>query len=345
MEYLPLGNTGLYVSRLCLGTMNFGQGPMSASIGELKGKEVQELVDRAFEVGINFFDTANLYTMGESEILLGKAIGKRREDSVIATKVYNPFSGDMNALGTSRKAIMREVEASLKRLGTDYIDLYQVHSWDPTTPLEETLSALDSLVRSGKVRYIGLSNFTGWQIARAHGISEARGFQKFISAQSYYSLVGRELEYEVLPAVRHLRMGAIAWSPLASGFLSGKYTGKDGGLGRRATASFPPVDQQQGDAVVEVLREIASTHGATPAQIALAWLLHQPGVTSVIVGARRIEQFEDNIQSVKISLSDDEIATLNKVSQPATPFTYMDFSLQRGQTLEERLSQIANFGK
>lgn len=345
MEYMPLGNTGLYVSRLCLGTMNFGQGPMSTRIGSLGENELQELVDRAFDVGINFFDTANLYTMGESEKLLGKAIGKRREDSVIATKVYNPFSGDMNSLGTSRKAIMREVESSLKRLGTDYIDLYQVHSWDPTTPLEETISALDSLVRSGKVRYIGLSNFTGWQIARAHGISEARGFHKFISAQSYYSLVGRELEYEVLPAVRDLKMGVMVWSPLASGFLSGKYTGKNSEPGRRATSSFPPVDQQQGDAVVEVLRGIATTHGATPAQIALAWLLHQPEVTSVIIGARRIEQFEDNIQSVNVSLSDNEIAILNNVSQPATPFTYMDFSLQRGQTLEERLAQVANSGK
>lgn len=318
---------------------------MSARIGSMGEKEVQELVDRAFDVGINFFDTANLYTMGESEVLLGKAIGNRREKSVIATKVYNPFSDDMNSLGTSRKAIMREAESSLKRLGTDYIDLYQVHSWDPTTPLEETLSALDDLVRSGKVRYIGLSNFTGWQIARAHGISQARGFHKFISAQSYYSLVGRELEYEVLPAARDLQMGILVWSPLASGFLSGKYTGKDGEKGRRTTASFPPVSQQHGDAVVEVLREIASAQDATPAQIALAWLLHQQGVTSIIIGARRIEQFEDNIQSVQISLSDDEIAQLNSVSQPATPFTYMDFSLQRGQTLEERLAQVEYSGK
>ncbi|MBU1241292.1 aldo/keto reductase, partial [Myxococcota bacterium] len=205
MKYTALGNTGLYVSRLCLGTMTFGQGPMSAAIGGLGEKGVQELVDRAFDVGVNFFDTANLYTMGESEVLLGKAIGSRRDAAVIATKVYNPFTKDVNSLGTSRKAIMREVEGSLKRLGTDYIDLYQVHAWDPTTPLEETLSALDDLVRSGKVRYIGLSNFTGWQIAKAYGISEARGFQKFVSAQSYYSLVGRELEYEVLPAVRDLR--------------------------------------------------------------------------------------------------------------------------------------------
>ncbi|GAB5499175.1 MAG: aldo/keto reductase [Pseudohongiellaceae bacterium] len=345
MDYQPLGNTGLYVSRICLGTMNFGKGSMSERIGSLGEKEVQELVDRAFDVGINFFDTANLYTEGESEKLLGKAIGNRREDSVIATKVYNPFSDDINSLGTSRKAILREVESSLKRLGTDYIDLYQVHSWDPTTPLEETLSALDDLVRSGKVRYVGLSNFSGWQIAKAHGISEARGFHKFISAQSYYSLVGRELEYEVLPVTRDLQMGVLVWSPLASGFLSGKYTGKKGEQGRRATASFPPVDQKKGDAVVEVLREIAFEEHATVAQIALAWLLYQPGIASIIVGASRIEQFEDNIQSVNIDLSDEQIGRLNRISEPPTPFTYMDFSLQRGQTLEERLAQVTNSAK
>jgi aryl-alcohol dehydrogenase-like predicted oxidoreductase len=322
--------------------MTFGQGSMTAAIGGQGEKDVQKLVDRAFDAGINFFDTANLYTEGESEILLGKAIGKRREDAVIATKVYHPFTKDVNSLGTSRKAILREVEASLKRLGTEYIDLYQVHSWDPTTPLEETLSALDDLVRSGKVRYIGLSNFAGWQIAKAYGISEARGFQKFVSAQSYYSLVGRELEYEVLPAVRDLNMGVMVWSPLASGFLTGKYTGDDGGSGRRAVFSFPPVDQERGNKFVEQLRKIAAEHDATPARIALAWLLHQPGVTSVIIGARRIEQFEDNIQSVNIKLSDEELSQLNEVSQPAIPFMYLDFSLQRGQSLQERFSQMAS---
>jgi aryl-alcohol dehydrogenase-like predicted oxidoreductase len=330
MDYLPLGNTGLYVSRLCLGTMTFGKNTLYGAIGSLGEKEVQELVDRAFDAGINFFDTANLYSMGESERLLGKAIGKRREEAVIATKLYNPFTSDVNSLGTSRKAIMREAEASLKRLGTDYIDLYQVHSWDSTNPLEETLSALDDLVRSGKIRYIGLSNFTGWQIAKAYGISEAKGFHKFVSAQSYYSLAGRELEYEVLPAVRDLNMGVMVWSPLASRFLSGKYTGENAEQGRRSQFSFPPVDPEQGDKIVEVLRDIASTHKASPAQIALAWLLHQKGITSIIIGIRRINQFEDNIASIEIKLSDDELTKLNNVSQPSTPFMYMDFSLQLG---------------
>jgi aryl-alcohol dehydrogenase-like predicted oxidoreductase len=303
-------------------------------------KDVQKLVDRAFDAGINFFDTANLYTMGESEKLLGKVIGNRREEAVIATKLYNPFSKDINSLGTSRKAIIREAEASLKRLGTDYIDLYQVHNWDPTTPLEETLSALDDLVRSGKVRYIGLSNFTGWQIAKAYGISEAKRFHKFVSSQSYYSLVGRELEYEVLPVVRDLNMGVMVWSPLASGFLTGKYTGENVEQGRRSHFSFPPVDLERGDKIVEVLRNIAATHNSTPAQIALAWLLHQKGITSVIIGARTIEQFEDNIESVKIQLSKEELNQLNSVSQPATPFIYLDLTLQRGQTLEERFAQL-----
>lgn len=342
MKYLSLGNTGLYVSRVCLGTMNFGQGNMTGAIGGLKMDEVQELVDRAFDSGINFFDTANLYSEGESELLLGKAIGKRRENAVIATKVYHPFTKDVNSLGTNRKSIMREVEASLKRLGTDYIDLYQVHSWDPTTPLEETLSALDDLVRTGKVRYIGLSNFSGWQIAKAYGISEARGFNKFVSAQSHYSLTARELEFEVLPAVRDLKMGVMVWSPLASGFLTGKYTGDNSESGRRAVFAFPPVDQEQGDKIVEQLRKIAAEHNATPASIALAWLLHQPGVTSVIIGARRIEQFEDNIKSVSIELSDEELTQLNRVSQPRTPFMYLDFSLQRGETIQERLSQLSS---
>lgn len=340
MEYLPLGNTGLYVSRICLGTMNFGQNTVLEAIGSLGEKEVQEMVDRAFDVGINFFDTANLYTMGESEVLLGKAIGNRREKAVIATKVFNPFTNDMNSLGTSRKAIIREAEASLKRLGTDYIDLYQVHSWDATTPIEETLSALDDLIRSGKVRYIGLSNFTGWQIAKAYGISEAKGFHKFVSSQSYYSLAGRELEYEVLPALRDINMGVMVWSPLASGFLTGKYTGKNVEEGRRSHFSFPPVDLEQGDKIVEVLRDIAAKHNASPAQIALAWLLHQKGITSVIIGARRIDQFEDNIASIKISLSNEELTQLNKVSLPKTPFLYLDFNLQRGKTLEERFAQL-----
>jgi aryl-alcohol dehydrogenase-like predicted oxidoreductase len=339
MEYFALGNTGLYVSRLCLGTMTFGENTVYNAIGSLGETDVQKIVDRAFDIGINFFDTANLYAMGDSEKLLGKAIGNRREDAVIATKLYNPFTNDINSLGTSRKAILREVEASLKRLGTDYIDLYQVHSWDSTTPLEETLSALDDLVRSGKVRYIGLSNFTGWQIAKAYGISEAKGFHKFVSSQSYYSLVGRELEYEVLPAVRDLNMGVMVWSPLASGFLTGKYTGKNAEQGRRSHFSFPPVDLERGDKIVEVLRDIAATHNATPAQIALAWLLHQKGITSIIVGVRRLEQFEDNVASVKIKLSHEELTQLNNISQPGTPLIYMNFGLQRGQTLQDRITQ------
>ncbi|MCB1143945.1 MAG: aldo/keto reductase [Leptospiraceae bacterium] len=342
MKYISLGNTGLYVSRICLGTMNFGQGPMSAAIGGLNEKEVQDIVDHAFAAGVNFFDTANLYSNGESEILLGKAIGNRREEAVIATKLYNPFGKDVNSVGTSRKAIMREAEASLRRLKTDYIDLYQVHSWDPTTPIEETLSALDDLVKSGKVRYIGLSNFTGWQIAKAHGISEAKSYHKFISAQTYYSLVGREIEYEVLPVIRDLKMGVMVWSPLASGFLSGKYTGENGETGRRAIFSFPPVDQVRGDVIVEKLRTIAAVHNATPAQIALAWTLHQSGISSVIIGARRMEQLEENINAINVQLTHEELNQLDSISRTNTPFLYIDFSLQRGQTLEERFAQMGS---
>jgi aryl-alcohol dehydrogenase-like predicted oxidoreductase len=320
--------------------MTFGENTLYKAIGSMEEKEVVQLVERAFDAGINFFDTANLYTMGESERLLGKAIGKRREEAVIATKLYNPASTHINAIGTSRKAIMREVELSLKRLGTDYIDLYQAHAWDTSTPLEETLRAMDDLVSSGKVRYIGVSNFTGWQIAKAHGISEAKGFHKFISAQSYYSLAGRELEYEVLPAASDLNMGVMVWSPLAGGFLTGKYTGNNTREGRRTHFSFPPIVKEKGDKIVEVLNDIAAAHKATPAQIALSWLLHQKGVTSIIIGVRRPEQFDDNLKAIEIKLSDEELSQLDAVSRPDTPFVYMDFGLKRGDNLQKRVTQI-----
>lgn len=342
MKYKPLGNTGLYVSEICLGTMTFSRegDPFGQMIGATGEKGAQAMVDKAFEAGINFFDTANGYSFGVSEELLGKAIGKRREDAVIATKVFFSFTQDQNSLGVSRKAIHREVEASLKRLGTDYIDLYQVHSFDYTTPLEETLISLNDLVRAGKVRYIGISNFAGWQIAKTLGISAKLGLEAPCSLQAYYSLAGRELEYEVLPAVRDAGMGVMVWSPLAGGYLSGKYTDNADEAGRRKQFNYPPVSPEKGDAIVRVLREVGQEHDASAAQIALAWLLHQDGITSVIVGASKMHQLEANIAAADIKLSSEELQRLDEVSRP-NPLYCWGWSMQRGVNMAEMFASIS----
>ncbi|KKM60818.1 hypothetical protein LCGC14_1537960 [marine sediment metagenome] len=335
MKYKQLGHTGLYVSELTLGTMTFDD--EGGSYADLVGATGQELatrmVDLAIEAGVNIFDTANVYSSGVSEKILGVALGNRRQDNLIATKLYNTMTTGPNDLGTSRLAIMREVEGSLKRLGTDYIDLYQVHNFDVTTPLEETLRALDDLVRQGKVRYIGLSNFAGWQIAKADGMARLLGTERFASTQSYYSLVGRELEREILPAAMDLGLGTFIWSPLASGFLSGKYTRDSEASGRRAAFDFPPVDKNQGFDVVDDLAAIAEEKNASVAQIALAWLLHKPGVTSVIVGARKEAQLIDNLGGADIVLSDEEMARLDQVSALKPEYPGYLPVWQRGDTL------------
>jgi len=335
MKYKQLGHTGLYVSELTLGTMTFDD--EGGSYADLVGATGQELatrmVDLAIEAGVNIFDTANVYSSGVSEKILGVALGNRRQDNLIATKLYNTMTTGPNDLGTSRLAIMREVEGSLKRLGTDYIDLYQVHNFDVTTPLEETLRALDDLVRQGKVRYIGLSNFAGWQIAKADGMARLLGTERFASTQSYYSLVGRELEREILPAAMDLGLGTFIWSPLASGFLSGKYTRDSEASGRRAAFDFPPVDKNQGFDVVDDLAAIAEEKNASVAQIALAWLLHKPGVTSVIVGARKEAQLIDNLGAADIVLSDEEMARLDQVSALKPEYPGYLPVWQRGDTL------------
>ncbi len=342
MKYKALGNTGLYVSQICLGTMTFSK--EGSEFGDIMGntgeKVAQEIVDRAFEAGINFFDTANGYSFGVSEELLGKAIGSRRDDAIIATKVYFPFTQDVNSLGVSRKAIHREVEASLRRLGTDYIDLYQVHNFDMTTPLEETLTSLNDLVRAGKVRYIGISNFAAWQIAKTNGIAKQLGVEVPCSLQAYYSLVGRELEHEVLPAVRDAGMGVMVWSPLAGGFLSGKYTDNPETAGRRSSFNYPPVDPDKGDAIVRVLKEIGESKDASPAQIALAWLLHQDGITSIIVGASKMHQLDANIAAVDIELTNEELSKLDAVSTPGALYSW-HWPLPRGVNMAEMLSSMS----
>ena len=323
MDYLPLGATGLYVSRLCFGAMTFAE-PEHKYMAWL-GNEGQESADRmvgtALDAGINFFDTANIYANGTSERMLSKALAGRRDDVILATKLYHPTDRGANSMGTSRYAVMREVEGSLERLDTDRIDLYQVNSWDTTTPIEETLRALDDCVRQGKVRYIGLSNFAAWQIAHADGVARMLGTERFCSVQAYYSLVGRELEREILPAAKHLGLGTMIWSPLAGGFLAGKYTGTsdtadtEDSAGRRSRFSFPPVDPAAGDAVVHVLREIGDAHGVSPSRVALSWLLHQDAVTTVIVGARKHEQLVDNLAAIDLELGQDELQRLDEVSR------------------------------
>ncbi len=341
MQYRPLGNTGLYVSQLCLGCMTFSKGdqPTDVLIGTTGVKLAETMVNRALDAGVNFFDTANMYSRGQSEELLGKALGARRQDAIIATKVHFPFSDNPNALGQGRVAIYRELEASLRRLGTDYIDLYQVHSFDATTPIEETMTTLNDVVRAGKVRYIGLSNFAAWQIAQANGIAERRGFEKFCSVQAYYSLAGRELEREILPAARALGLGVMVWSPLAGGFLSGKYTQRDGAgevdEGRRTSFTFPPVHPERGDAIVGVLRDIAGAHDVSPARVALAWLLHQDGVSSVIIGARKLHQLEDNLKAAELELSAEELKRLDEVSALAPEYPNWMPAMPRGMTLEK----------
>jgi len=314
VKYRPLANTGVFVSELCLGAMTFGS--QWEMIGALGQKEADALVHRSLDEGINFFDTADVYSSGESEEILGRSLKDKRHDVVIATKVRGRMGPGANEVGLSRLHIVQAAEASLKRLGTDYLDLYQIHRSDPETDIEETLIALTDLVRSGKVRYIGCSNMEAWEMMRALGISEKRGLETFKCTQSYYSLAGRELEQQTIPLIQNQGLGLLVWSPLAGGFLSGKFTRHSSPDGsRRATFDFPPINQEQGFDIVDVMRPIAETHDATVAQVALAWLLHKEAVTSVIIGARRMDQLEDNFGSVDLTLTDEEVAQLDEVSR------------------------------
>jgi aryl-alcohol dehydrogenase-like predicted oxidoreductase len=330
MRYRTLGPSGLLVSELCLGTMTFGGSDgIWGQIGQLGQDEADQLVRAALDAGINFIDTANVYAGGESERILGQSIrnlGVNRDDVVIATKVLGPMGEGPNARGASRAHILSQAKASLQRLQMDHIDLYQIHGFDPATPIVETLEALDILVKHGHVRYLGLSNWAAWQIVKAVGIAEARKLAPILSLQAYYTLVGRDLEREVVPMLRAEGLGLMVWSPLAGGFLSGKYAAGTND-GRRATFDFPPVDLARGDAVIAAMRPIAEAKGVSVAQVALAWLLHQPAVTSVIVGTKRIEQLQDNIRSTEVALSAEDLAALDAVS--ALPPEYPGWMLER----------------
>jgi aryl-alcohol dehydrogenase-like predicted oxidoreductase len=320
MRYRKLGNTGLIVSEVALGTMQFG-GKMN--MGNLGQEETTQMVKVALDRGINFIDTADVYSLGESEALVGNALRGVRQEIVLATKVRLPMSENFNRSGATRVNIMREVEGSLKRLQTDYIDLYQVHGWDSNTPLEETLRTLDDLVRQGKIRYIGLSNLMSWQAATAVMLQGQLGLEKYVTAQMYYSLVGRGLEYEFQSFAEYHNIGILVWSPLAGGFLTGKYTRDNpapAGTRFAEAGSFVPFDKELGYRVVKTLKEVAGRHDTSPARVALSWVLGRAAVSSVIVAARKLEQLEDNIRAVDLRLSGDDVQLLDAVSDPGVPY-------------------------
>ena len=337
MNYKTLGHTGLKVSELCLGTMTFGENFYGIAVVEQAG--VNEMVARSLDAGINFFDTADVYSYGQSEAVLGQSLKDgqvQRDRIIVATKVRSAMSeaatagtGDVNNVGLSRQHIFSSVEDSLRRLQTDYIDLYQVHGWDVLTPIEETLRALDDLVRQGKVRYIGCSNWAARHLMKALVLAEAHDWAGFVSLQAYYSLVGRDLEHELLPLCREEKIAVLPWSPLSGGFLSGKYTRDNPNPegARRSNFQFPPIDEARGFDAIEALEEIAKEKNVTVAQVALAWLLAQTGVTSVIIGANKMTQLEDNLMAAELELSADELETLSATTKP--PQLYPEWMIER----------------
>ena len=319
MQYVPLGSTGLKVSRLCLGTMTYGAKSWRPWI--LDEGEAQPFFKRAIEAGINFFDTADAYSVGVSETVVGHAIREftRRDDVVIATKVFFPMGPGPNDRGLGRKHIMQAVDASLRRLNTEYIDLYQIHRFDPETPIEETLEALDDVVRAGKALYIGASSMFAWQFAKMLSMQKERGWRRFVTMQNHYNLVYREEEREMIPLCIDQNVGLIPWSPLARGFLAGNRSRDDKGETPRAKSDDFAHDMYYSDAdfdVVDRVKEIAAKRSVKPAQVALAWLFHKPGVTAPIVGASKLEQLEDAIAALEIKLSSEEIAALEAPYQP-----------------------------
>src|SRR6201987_1064436 len=337
MEYATLGNTGLLVSKLCFGTMTFGDGRgIFKAVGAVGQAEADELIKTSIDDGINFFDTADVYTEGESEKILGQSLKNLdigRKDVVIATKVYGRVGPGRNDVGASRGHIMDGVEASLRRLQTDHIDLYQIHGNDSVTPVEETLRALDTLVQQGKVRYIGCSNWQAWKIAKALGISEFRNLARFDKLQAFYSIAGRDLEREIVPLLESEKVGLLVFSPLAGGLLSGKFsrTNQKPADSRRTDHDYPVVDKVRTWKILDVMVPIAKAHGCSPARLSLAWLLAKPVVTSVIIGAKRLDQLQDNLAAVELTLTLDEFRQLDEVSAlpPEYPGWVLPFQRSR----------------
>lgn len=330
MRMNRFGDSGLFVSELAFGAMTFGgTDGIWGQVGKLEQNDADDLVKSALEAGINLFDTANIYADGRSEAILGQAfrnLGVARDDIVIATKAAAAMGPGPNRRGASRHHLLSECRASLSRLGVGHIDLYQVHAFDPATPIEETVDALDTLVRAGDVRYVGLSNWAAWQVMKAVGVTEARHRAPITSVQAYYSLVGRDLERELGPMLASERLGLMVWSPLAGGYLTGKYSGgRSGEDGRQTQLDFPPIDRQRGEPLIEVLRLVADKHGCSPAQIAIAWLLRQAVVSTVIIGARRVEQLRQNVRAAEVRLDDDDMTELDAVSR--LPLEYPGWSL------------------
>ena len=334
MRYRLLGRTGLYVSELCLGTMTFGgSGGIWKAIGGMDQAASTAMVKQAFDAGVNFIDTANVYAIGESETLTGNAIkslGLARDEIVIATKAFGSMDDKaINGRGQSRYHLMHQLDASLKRLQLDHIDLYQLHGYDPITPLDEVLSTLNDMVRSGKVRSIGLCNMAAWQVMKGLAISDNRGWARFESVQAYYTIAGRDLEREMLPLLADQQVGLMVWSPLAGGLLSGKFSadGKGPDGARRVTFDFPMVDKPRAFACVDTMRPIAERHGVSVAQVALAWLLTRPQVSTVIMGAKTPAQLADNLGASKVTLSPEDLKALDEVS--ALPPEYPGWMLAR----------------
>jgi aryl-alcohol dehydrogenase-like predicted oxidoreductase len=338
MEYRQLGQSGLRLSVLSLGTMTFGGGGWASALGATDVEGAKRQIALCLDAGVNLVDTADVYSGGLSEEIVGQALAGQREDVLLATKVRMPMGEGPNEAGLSRHHVIRGCEASLRRLGTDYIDLYQVHEWDGRTPLEETLAALDSLVHMGKVRYVGASNYAAWQLMKALGVADREGLPRFVSEQIYYSLQARDAEYELVPLAIDQGLGILIWSPLAGGLLSGKYRRDDPnpeGTRRFAGWTEPPVnDENKLYDAIDVLVDIGAGRGVSAAQIALAYLLGKPGITSLIVGARTDEQLADNLASASIVLSEDERARLDEVS--AMPLLYPYW--HQANTASDRLS-------
>ena len=345
MRYNRLGNSGLIVSELCLGAMTFGT--RASRFGLVHGLDqdaATALVKQAFDAGVNFIDTANVYTEGQSEEFVGgalKALGLPRSQAIVATKATGGMGPGKMESGFSKKHLLDQIDASLARLSLDYVDLYQIHAWDPHTPMEEGLRALEDIVRSGRARYIGVSNWAGWQIAKALGIQERRGWDTFVSLQAYYTVAGRDLERDLGPLLKSEGIGLMVWSPLAGGLLSGKYRlnaqGEVEGEGRRAGFDFPVVDKPRAMKLVEAMRPMAEAKGVSVAGIALAWLVHQDVVSTVIVGAKRAEQLAENLAASDIELTGDELATLAELSALPREYPGWMFDMQ-GQYYADKVS-------
>ncbi|HKJ94170.1 MAG TPA: aldo/keto reductase [Gammaproteobacteria bacterium] len=340
MEYRLLGRSGLKVSTMTMGTMTIGGKGFFSNVGNVDLPQARRLIDICIDAGVNLIDTANMYSAGASEEIIGEALGGRRKGGVLlATKARFPMGDGPNDRGASRHHLIRECEASLRRLKTDVIDLYQIHEWDGQTPLEETMEALDTLVRQGKVRYVGCSNFSGWHVMKALGISEREARQRFVSQQIHYTLQAREAEYELVPISLDQGLGILVWSPLAGGLLSGKHRRNQAtpeGTRQLAGWDEPPIDDEERlwD-IVDVLVEIADGRGVSAAQVALAWTLGRQGVTSVIVGGRTEEQFRDNLAAADLTLTEEERSRLDEVSKPTLLYPYW----HQAKTASDRLSE------